>query len=72
MQLAEGPNSVSERRVRTPVRQAPVKREIGVHDEEPDTKKNIVDDDEDMPDDPAELSAVQARREDEDIICKAM
>ena len=44
----------------------------GVHDEEPDTKKIIIDEDDDMAVDSEALSAIQARRQDEENICKAM
>ena len=45
-ELEDGPNAVSERRIQTPVRAPPTKRRVGVHDDEPDMKVVIRDDDE--------------------------
>ena len=73
----DGPVSVSERRVHTPVRAQAVKRKKLVHGEEPDLKKIIADDnsDDDMADGNGmgvDIDAIRARCEDERIVCLAM
>ena len=70
-EVANGPNTSSERRLHTPVRPAAAKRRSSIHDEEPDTKKTIRDDgDENVCEDKGlDLDEVRARREDEDIVC---
>ena len=72
--LANGPNTASERRMHTPVRPAAVKRRSNIHDEEPDTKKIILDDgDENTVEDKGlELDEVCARKEDEDVVCRSI
>ena len=45
-ELAEGPNTSSEKRLRTPARPLATKRKTGIHHEEPDVKKIVLDDDE--------------------------
>ena len=76
-ELDEGPNIASEKRVKTPVRAPATKRKIGVHDEEQPTKVIIRDDgdDEVMVDEAAKMEcvdSVRARKEDEEILCKAI
>ena len=44
IELNNGANTVSERRLQTPVRNIPVKRKFNVRDEEQDTKKIICGD----------------------------
>ena len=70
--LADGPSTTSERQLHTPVRPAAVKRRSNIHDEEPDTKKFIrEEDDENMEGGPGlDLDEVCARREDEAIVCQ--
>ena len=43
--LDNGPMRRTERRVRTPARAPPVKRRVGGHEEEPETKKLLIDGD---------------------------
>ena len=69
VELDDGPNSISERRMQTPVRSAPVKRKSNIHDEEPDTKKVICGD---LTDEDLDIDSLRARREDEEIVCKAV
>ena len=69
--LDDGPTSFSERRFRSPVRPPAVKRKTGVHDEEPGTKRIILDDPSDEEGDMS-LSDLSNRREDEIIVCRAL
>ena len=74
-ELEDGPTGVSERRVATPVRPTPVKRRKAVHIDEPDTKKIIIDhesDEENAAMSTEDLSAINARMEDERIVCMAV
>ena len=74
-ELEDGPTGVSERRLHSPVRAPPVKRRNTTHEEEPDTKKIIVDhesNDENVPMSVADLNALNVRREDERIVCLAV
>ena len=70
--LADGPNTTSERRLHTPVTPAAVKRRNDIHDEEPDTTKIIWDDDDENMEGGrgADLDEVRAQREDEEIVCR--
>ena len=70
--LAHGPNTMSDRRLHTPVRPAAVKRRSDINDAEPDTKKIIRDDDDENMEGKRgiDLDGVQAQREDEDIVCR--
>ena len=72
--LADGPNTTSERRLHTPVGPAAVKRRSNIHDEEPETKNIIRDDsDENMGEDKGlDLAEVRTRGEDEDIVCRSI
>ena len=74
--LDDGPASVSERRFRSPIRAPPTKRRNVIHEDEPDLKKIILDEPSDNEDNAAMgehgLSAVEARRADERIVCQAI
>ena len=47
-ELAEGSSNMSERRIKTSVRGPATKRRSAIHDDEPGTKKIIIDDGEDI------------------------
>ena len=69
-ELDDGPTTHSERRVRTPVRAPPTKQKESVHNEEPDTKRIIIDDlSEDVDERMADMGAIAAKQEDEWIVC---
>ena len=69
----DGPTSVSERKVRTPMRNSAPKRKESIHSEEPDTKKIILGDLTDDEDgDMADISAIEERRVDEKIVSQAI
>jgi hypothetical protein len=42
-ELDDGPNHLSERRLKSPVRAPPTKRKKNIHNEEPATKRSIID-----------------------------
>ena len=73
-EFVEGPNNTSKRRLRTPIRADAVKRRLDVHDDEPDLKKIILDDG--MSSDDGDMGvdavSVRARKEDEEILSKAI
>ena len=72
-ELEEGPNVVSERRLQSPARAPATKRKVGIHDEESSTKVIIRDDGDDaMGGQGVDIDAVQARRDDEEILCRAI
>ena len=73
--IEDAPTLVCERRVQTPVREPASKRRNVIHDEEPDTKRNIVGDRSDKGEeidvdigDGVDVDSIQARREDEDLV----
>ena len=75
----DAPTLVSERRVKTPVRPPASKRRSVVHDEEPDTKRIILGDMSDEGEagdvdigDGIDVDSIQARREDEIILHRAV
>ena len=70
--LDDGPTSMSERRLRAPARAPPVKRRIDMHEEEPKPKKTIMTDDDDGNVREFDMSAIEARRVDERIVCQAI
>ena len=77
--LEHAPTLVSERRVKTPVRPPASKRRSVVHDEEPDTKRIILGDMSDEGEagdvdigDGIDVDSIQARREDEIILHRAV
>ena len=71
-ELDDGPNSTSERRVKSPVRAPAVKRRREVHIDEPDTKKIILGEltDEDVGD--VDLDSIRAKKEDMNIVSNAI
>ena len=73
--LIDGPVTASDRRIQTPERKKAVKRSVGIHDEEPDTKKIIIEDDEmDEADenDGIDVDSIAAKKQDQDILYHAM
>ena len=69
----DGPTSVSERRVHTPVRNPAAKRKENIHTEEPDTEKIILGDLADEEDgDMADVSAIKESKVDEKIVSQAI
>ena len=73
--LDDGPTHPSERRIRSPTRTAPSKRRSQIHDEEPDTKRIILDevsDDDDMEMQAEDLSMMNEKKIDSYIVCQAI
>ena len=70
--FADGSNTTSDRRLHTPVRLVAVKRRGNIHDDEPETKKIIRDDDdENMEGDQGlNLDEVRVRQENQEIVCR--
>ena len=71
-ELDDGPNHVSERRMTSPARAPPIKRKKNIHNEEPATKRSIIEELSDNEPDTMDADSLQAKKEDAHIISRAM